>query len=109
MPHNLPIQDRIPVSIPIDSILVKKWNTAVPDVLKSGGTTVGQIEPTIAHMYIHDFYGLLTHLGIPLEYHYPHLVANGYYNPTAYLGKIRSITLLDTSLLRTYLDAFTRR
>jgi len=109
MPSNVPIQARIPASIPVDSILIKKWNTAIPDILKSPGTKTGTIDPNTARMYVHDYYGLLGDLGIPLEYHYPHLVANGYYNPTSYLGDIKNIILLDMTLLRTYLDAFTRK
>lgn len=51
------------------------------------------VEPAKAYKYEGDFYGLLSHLNIPLHHHYLMMRLNGYDSPTEYKGDTKSIVI----------------
>lgn len=50
------------------------------------------IEPTRAYQYEGDFFGLLTSLGVPSQYHWATMRCNGFYSPTDFKSDTTSIT-----------------
>ena len=106
MDYTKNLQDNITTNIPIDRSIIHKWNTVIPMLMDSKFYIISTIDPVDANRYIFDFYGLLTFLDIPQEYHYPHLRVNGYTDPTAYTGNDVNIKILDTGTLATFQQLF---
>jgi len=104
----LPIHRHIDTTDQMDRQLLTLWTTAMRDILSRGVQGVTSIDPTVANMYKYDFYGLLTNMGIPVRFHYPHLLANELANPTEYDGVTVRLTILSLAVLESYHSAFTR-
>jgi len=102
------LHETININNPVTKTLMTRWNTAMLDIVNRGTTGDTVIEAVVANRYKFDFYGLLLFLGVNEKYHYPHLLANKYTNPTQFLGNIYTVKLLDNGLLSRYYDAFTR-
>lgn len=58
------------------------------------------LAPMVSFKYAADFYGLLFHLKVPMEYHYAILRLNNYRNPSDFQGTEESILICDTELLK---------
>lgn len=62
-------------------------------------TTVNLL-PMVSFKYASDFYGLLFHLTVPMEYHYAMLRLNGFRNPSDFQGDETSIRLVETNVIQ---------
>ena len=58
----------------------------------------------IIYMYTADFYGLLFHLKVPMEYHYAVLRVNGLRNPSDFQGTEDSVVIPDTDIIKRLLN-----
>lgn len=69
--------------------------------LRSNKTlTSVDLAPMVSFKYAADFYGLLFHLNVSMEYHYAVLRLNGYRNPTDFQGTELSVTMIDIDIIR---------
>lgn len=59
---------------------------------RHSGAQVIPIEPSHAYQYEGDFFGLLTSLGVPSQYHWTTMRCNGYYSPVDFRSDVVSIT-----------------
>lgn len=50
------------------------------------------IEPSLAYQYEGDFFGLLTNLGVPSQYHWATMRCNGLYSPVDFRSDTVNIT-----------------
>lgn len=62
-------------------------------LIQSSGTQVMPVKNAIAHQFEGDFYGLLTSLDIPDQYHFTILRCNGFYSPTDYRSTLVNIII----------------
>ena len=108
MAQVLPIHAKVNPTAIINAKSIIAWSTAMRDLMTRSPRIMTAVDPAVAIVYEYDFYGLLTAIGIDPEYHYAHLLANGYTNPTQYDGIITNIVTLDLAILATYRSAFAR-
>lgn len=66
--------------------------------------SVVPIAPMVSFKYAADFYGLLFHLKVPMEYHYAILRINGLRNPSDFRGTEESIVVCDTEVVKRLLN-----
>lgn len=65
------------------------------NLAKAENTQVVTVEPTVAHKYTGDFFGLLKHLRIPDHYHWFIAYANGVEDSQMYDGLLTDIIVID--------------
>lgn len=88
-----------------DSIFyTKKYRQMIEDhipylKLNRNLTTI-TLAPLVSFKYAADFYGLLFHLLIPMEYHYMVLRLNNFKSPSDFTGTESSIKMLETDIIR---------
>ena len=86
--------------------LINKWNSIVPILKEKYVENEVEITGNVAYKYKHDFVGLLISLGVPLEFTYPHVVANGYASSIEYDGKLMKIKIINQNKLNLFLTQF---
>lgn len=62
--------------------------------------SIVNLAPMVSFKYAADFYGLLFHLNIPMEYHYAILRVNGFRNPSDFQGTEPSISVVETDIIK---------
>jgi len=92
---------------PLTKDLINKWNSVVPVLKNNYIDRTITIDPNIADKYKFDFIGLLTHLDVPVELHYPHIVVNGLVCSTDYKGDFKEINILNYTEAGNYYELFT--
>jgi len=106
MPYMTPIHSTIDISNPVTKELISMWNISMKAIMENDTMKRTPVDPVVANRYKYDFYGLLKYIGVPEEYHYPHMIANGYSSPLRYQGDVYDIILLNLETLNVYYSAF---
>lgn len=67
---------------------INRWNNLTRLLIKSDRYEVKSIDISIADSFKFDFFGLLKNkFDIPDQYLYPHLIVNGFTDPSSYNGE----------------------
>lgn len=77
-------------------------------LLKSGSDArIIEVEDNIAYKYEYDFFGLLTYLKIPAQYHWITMRVNNMMHPDEYSKDILSVLLPDVVILEQLRTTYT--
>ena len=87
---------------------IQKWEMALPEIMKNITTTI-KVDTAEADMFKGDFSGLLLKKGIPIEFHYPNMRANGFKTYSDYDGKIVDILVVSEKMINRYNTFFKDR
>lgn len=82
-----------------DSVILTKWEEAVPMIKVDAQLNIATITPVKASKYIGDFIGLLNDIGIEPRFHYITMRMNGFYSSGEYLGEQLDIIIVDNQFL----------
>jgi len=87
--------------------IIEYWNS-ISDVLSNYVIKTTTIDPVVGEKYRYSMTGLLTELNVPVKYHYPYILANGYTSSRDYMGDI-NIKMLDINKLDIYYALYKKR
>lgn len=68
-----------------------------------------QIDSQKAYVFKGDFYGFLSSMNVPVNYHYVNLRLNGYNHPSDYVGELTVLYLADPEKVDLLLDIYKTR
>lgn len=63
----------------------------IPSLVRGLAVQILPVEPSRGHQYEGDFFGLLTSLSIPSQYHWVTMRCNNLYSPTDYRSTMANI------------------
>jgi len=89
-----------------DDNIIMNWNNSIDVIMHTSPITTTTVTGNIGSKFNGDLYGLFLEMGIPSEFIYPHILANGYVNSQDYDGKKLTLTILDQNTLKNYLNYF---
>lgn len=93
-------------NIELTEDLIKKWNSVGVFLKTKHINKVVDLDGAVEYEFINDFEGLLLYYGIPHEYIYPHIIANGLTSSIDYDGNMKTMNVLDLSALNNYIALF---
>jgi hypothetical protein len=85
------------VSVGDDVYYEDSFRNAIEDdlvgLIQDTSTTTRTVDPDVGLANKYDFYGLLTDMGIAMQYWWPTMRMNGYRSPADYQGAILTILI----------------
>lgn len=102
-----PLSYLIPTTQPMTSDIIGKINTIIPVLKANHIANTITVTQAIANKYIGDLAGLFRNeLSMQDDHTYANIRINGYYSSSCYSGERLTFSILDQSVLATYLKLF---
>lgn len=95
--HLLPVTDQTFQDFRFEDFIESHMEYIINN--KIAGTRT--VEPDVAEVYAGDFYGLLSYIGLQIDYHYVAMRVNGFSNSADFDGSVMTILIPSTPYLDT--------